>query len=57
MSSSGEMHADDNSFKLLYPFPDMEEAEEHAHMLRAVGMRVAFCDERGNLLNLKERGC
>jgi hypothetical protein len=57
VSSSGEMHADDNSFKLLYPFPDMEEAEEHAHMLRAVGMRVAFCDERGNLLNLKERGC
>ena len=38
----GEVYADDNSFKLLYPFPTMKEAKEHAKMLLAVGMKVGF---------------
>jgi hypothetical protein len=45
----GEVYKDTNAFKMLYPFPTREEAEGHAHMLRVVGMRVALCDERGNL--------
>jgi hypothetical protein len=46
---SGEMSTDTNAFKLLYPFPTREEAEQDANMLRAAGMKVAFTDEHGNI--------
>jgi hypothetical protein len=39
---SGNVYTDTNAFKMLYPFPTREEAEEHADMLRVVGMKVAL---------------
>jgi hypothetical protein len=46
---TGTVHKDTNAFKLSYPFPTRKEAEEHAKMLLAVGMKIAFTDEQGNL--------
>ena len=42
---AGEVYKDTNPFKMLYPFPTREEAEEHAKMLTAVGIKIAFTDE------------
>jgi hypothetical protein len=43
---TGVEYKDTNAFKLLYPFPTIEEAEAHANCLRLVGMKVALCDDR-----------
>jgi hypothetical protein len=50
VGSTGIVYKDTSAFKMLYSFPTQQEAEEHAKMITAVGMKVAFCDERGNLL-------
>jgi hypothetical protein len=49
LGPSGEVYADTNAFKQLYPFPTLAEADAHAKMLLAVGMKVAFTDEHGNI--------
>jgi hypothetical protein len=46
---AGTVDTDTDAFKLLYSYPTLEEAEEHAKFLRIVGMKVALCDEQGNL--------
>src|SRR6266853_4794756 len=38
-----------SAFRLLYSFPTREEAEEHAECFLHTGVRLALCDERGNL--------
>jgi hypothetical protein len=54
LGPAGTVYADANAFKLLYPFPTREEAEAHAEGFRIV-MKVALCDERGNLLRQSRR--
>jgi hypothetical protein len=51
---TGNVYRDTNAFKLLYPFPTLEEAEEHAECLRTIGMKVALCDEQGDILQSRK---
>jgi hypothetical protein len=44
------------AFGLLYSFPTKEEAEAHAECFRTAGMKVALCDERGNLTQTIKQG-
>jgi hypothetical protein len=41
---SGIVYKDTNAFKLLYPFPTREEAEEHANCFRAAGKTIILCE-------------
>ena len=40
---------DGPAFELLYSFLTKAEAEQHAKCFSRAGMRLALCDERGNL--------
>ena len=46
---TGTVYKNTDTFRLLYPFPTREEAQAHANCLRAVGVKIALSDERGNL--------
>jgi hypothetical protein len=45
---TGNVYRDTNAFRLLYPFPTREAAEDHAKCFRTVGMNLALIDEQGN---------
>ncbi len=47
VGSTGTVYKDTDAFRLLYPFPTRQAAEEHAECLRTVGVKVALSDGRG----------
>lgn len=46
---TGTVYAYTNAFRLLYPFPRREEAEEHSTCFSKTGIKYALTDEQGNL--------
>ncbi len=41
---TGTVYKDTNAFRLLYPFPTKEEAQEHANCLQTVGVKVILSE-------------
>ena len=53
---TGAVYRDTNAFKLLYPFPTREEAEEHATSFSKTGIKYGLANEHGNLTPLDDKG-